>query len=80
MFVVQTLTLLLSYLRVERFVTGNLTIMILLAIICIVAIYVVCWIVYLLYHFVKNLIFKALSTRINLPMIDAKLKKGLFCE
>ena len=62
----------LPYLKIERFVTGNPAIMVLHVIGSVVAIYIVCWVVHLLYHLIADPIFKALSAKVNLPIIDAE--------
>ncbi len=62
----------IPHLKIERFVTGNPAIMVLHIVGSIVVIYFVCWVVHLLYHSIEDPVFKALSSKINLPMIDAE--------
>lgn len=62
----------LSFLQIEKFVTGNALVMILHILLSVVLVYAVCWGVYLIYHKITESIYKVLSYRIKLPVIDAE--------
>lgn len=63
---------LLPYLQIDKFVTGNTFVMLLHMLISVVLIYVVCWGVHVVYHKITDPIYTALSSRIKLPLIDAE--------
>ena len=60
----------IRHLKIEEFVTGNTALMILHIIVCPVIIYLVCFGVHWIYHLIMNPIFKALSERIKIPLLD----------
>lgn len=62
----------IGHLGIERYVTGNVLIMLLHMLGSAIGIYLVCWCVYFVYNLVSKRAFAALSKRIHLPEIDAE--------
>lgn len=65
-------SLFLPHIQIERFVKGNVFIMIAHMLIAAIAIYLVCWCVHMVYHFVTGFVFKFLSDKIKLPIITTE--------
>lgn len=63
----------IPYLKIDKFVTGNPAVMILHIVSCVVGIYFICWALHIVYHLISDLIFKALSAKIKIPLIDAEI-------
>lgn len=63
---------LLPFLQIERFVTGNVVVMILHIFLSVALIYAICWMVYIVYYRISRPIFQMLYGKIKLPLIDAE--------
>lgn len=61
----------IPYLQIEKFVTGNTVLMILHVLGCTVGIYILCWCVHKIYHWVTDPIFKKLSSK-HVIMIEVE--------
>lgn len=64
--------LFLPHIQIERFVKGNVFIMVGHMIISAIIIYLICWIVHMIYHFIMDYVFKFLSDKIKLPIITTE--------
>lgn len=62
--------LFLPYIQIERFVTGNVIIMVAHIVVSVLLIYLACWIVHLAYHLMVDPVIQSLSNRIHLPVIE----------
>ena len=65
-------SLFIPYLWIEKFVTSNTLVMLIHILACVVVIYFVCWVVHVAYHKLMDPIFKWLSSRIALPVLDVE--------
>ena len=65
-------TIFLPHIQIEKFVKGNVFIMIGHMFLSAIAIYLICWIVHMVYHFIMDKIFKFLSDKIKLPIITTE--------
>lgn len=62
----------LSFLQIQKFVTGNAFVMLLHIFISVVIIYLICWVVYIIYIKITEPIFRDLSNMIRLPLIEVE--------
>ena len=56
-------TVFISHLQIEKFVTGNTVLMIFHLIGCMIGLYIVCWCVHRVYHWITDPIFRKLSSK-----------------
>ena len=64
--------LFLPHIQIGKFVQGNSFVMICHIFLSVVAIYLICWIVHMIYHFIMDIVFKFLSDKIKLPIITTE--------
>lgn len=62
----------LPYLHIEKFATGNVFLMIVHIMVCAVVLYVICWCVHQVYHFITDPIFNKLSGKYTSFYIEAE--------
>lgn len=62
----------LTHLQIENFVRGSALVMLVHIGVSVVLIYMVCWAVSIVYHKITEPIYKVLSSKIKLPLIDAE--------
>lgn len=66
----------LSHLGIEKFVVGNVFVMLVHIMGSVVVIYLICWVAHIMYHFIMDPFLKILHTKIKLPLIDLKEMTG----
>lgn len=64
--------LFLPHIQIGKFVQGNSFVMICHIFLSVVAIYLICWIVHFIYHFIMDRVFKFLYDKIKLPIITTE--------
>jgi hypothetical protein len=67
----------IPYLQIEKYVTGNTVPMILHILGCMVGIYVACWCVHKIYHWITDPIFKKLSSKYSIKLEVEIKQKGI---
>lgn len=65
-------SLFLPHIQIERFVKENVFIMVGHMILSAFIIYLICWVVHMIYHFIVDYVFKFLSDKIKLPIITTE--------